>query len=119
MHQFEFARSPGPAAIWAGMLVIYIVWGSTYLGMRFAIETMPPFLMASFRFLTAGVILYTWRRLSGDPAPTRANWRSAAIIGLFLLLGGNGGVVWAEQAHPIRGRRLAGGFDAFVDGDDR
>jgi drug/metabolite transporter (DMT)-like permease len=94
------AKGASPAAIWAGMLVIYIVWGSTYLGMRFAIETMPPFLMASFRFLTAGAILFVWRRLSGDPAPTRANWRSAAIIGLFLLLGGNGGVVWAEQRIP-------------------
>jgi drug/metabolite transporter (DMT)-like permease len=82
------------------MLVIYIVWGSTYLGIRFAIETIPPFLMASFRFLLAGAILFAWRRLSGDPAPTRANWRSAGIIGVFLLLGGNGGVVWAEQRIP-------------------
>jgi drug/metabolite transporter (DMT)-like permease len=85
------------ASIWAGMLAVYIAWGSTYLAMRFAIQTMPPFLMASARFLVAGSILYVWRRLSGDPAPRRNHWRSAAIIGLFLLLGGNGGVVWAEQ----------------------
>src|SRR5512147_1902481 len=89
-----------PAAIWAGMIVLYIVWGSTYLGIRFAIESMPPFLMASVRFLISGGILYLWRRMSGDPAPTRANWRSAAVIGLFLLLGGNGGLVWAEQRIP-------------------
>lgn len=93
-------RPASQAAIWAGMLIIYIVWGSTYLGIRFAIETMPPFLMASFRFLVAGLLLYIWRRRSGDPAPTRANWRAALVIGLFLLLGGNGGVVWAEQRIP-------------------
>jgi drug/metabolite transporter (DMT)-like permease len=61
---------------------------------------MPPFLMASLRFLISGGFLYFWRRYSGDPAPSRSNWRSAAIIGLFLLLGGNGGVVWAEQRVP-------------------
>ncbi len=93
-------RPASRAAIWAGMLIIYIVWGSTYLGIRFAIETMPPFLMASFRFLVAGLLLYGWRRRSGDPAPSRANWRAALVIGLFLLLGGNGGVVWAEQRIP-------------------
>jgi drug/metabolite transporter (DMT)-like permease len=84
-------------SIWAAMLAVYIVWGSTYLAIRFAIETMPPFLMASTRFLLAGAILYAFRRLRGDPAPTRIEWRSAAIVGLFLLVGGNGGVVWAEQ----------------------
>jgi len=94
------SRPASQAAIWAGILVIYVVWGSTYLGIRFAIETMPPFLMASFRFLVAGLLLYGWRRWRGDPAPTRANWRAAAVIGLFLLLGGNGGVVWAEQRIP-------------------
>jgi drug/metabolite transporter (DMT)-like permease len=93
-------RSTSPAAIWAGMVVLYIVWGSTYLGMRFAIQSMPPFLMASARFLISGGILYAWRRMSGDPAPTRSNWISTGIIGLFLLLGGNGGVVWAEQRIP-------------------
>ena len=94
------ARTASPAAIWTGMVVLYIVWGSTYLGMRFAIETIPPFLMAAARFLIAGGVMFTWRRLSGDPAPTRRQWRSAIIIGLFLLLGGNGGVVWAEQTVP-------------------
>lgn len=94
------SRPASPAAIWAGMVVLYIVWGSTYLGMRFAIETMPPFLMAAVRFLISGGVLYAWRRLRGDPAPTRSHWKSAAVIGLFLLLGGNGGVVWAEQRIP-------------------
>ena len=93
-------RPASAAAIWAGMVVLYIVWGSTYLGMRFAIESMPPFLMASARFLISGIVLYAWRRRSGDPAPTRSQWKSTAVIGLFLLLGGNGGVVWAEQRIP-------------------
>jgi drug/metabolite transporter (DMT)-like permease len=86
--------------IWAALITIYIVWGSTYLAIRFAVETMPPFLMAAARFLVAGVLLYGWRRLQKDPPPTRQQWRSAAIVGLFLLLGGNGGVVWAEQRVP-------------------
>jgi drug/metabolite transporter (DMT)-like permease len=73
------------------------VWGSTYLAIRFAVETMPPFLAAGFRFLIAGAVLYAFRRLRGDPTPLRIEWRSAAIVGLFLLVGGNGGVMWAEQ----------------------
>lgn len=84
-------------SIWAAMLAVYIVWGSTYLAIRFAIETLPPFLMASTRFLIAGAILYAFRRLRGDAAPQRVEWRSAAIVGVLLLVGGNGGVVWAEQ----------------------
>jgi len=83
--------------IWLAMLSVYIFWGSTYLAIRFAVETMPPFLMAATRFLIAGAILYLWRRAAGDPAPTRVEWRSAVVVGLLLLLGGNGGVVWAEQ----------------------
>jgi drug/metabolite transporter (DMT)-like permease len=65
--------------------------------------------MAAVRFLIAGAILYIWRRLAGDAPPTRIQWRSAAIIGLFLLLGGNGGVVWAEQ-------RVASGIAALIVG---
>jgi drug/metabolite transporter (DMT)-like permease len=97
------------AAIWAALLAVYIVWGSTYLAIRFAVESMPPFLMAGTRFLTAGAILYIWRRLLGDAPPARIEWRSAAIVGLFLLLGGNGSVVWAEQ-------RVASGIAALLVG---
>jgi len=82
------------------MISVYIVWGSTYLAIRFAVQTMPPFLMAGARFLLAGFVLYLSRRMLGDPRPTWIEWRSAAVIGLFLLLGGNGGVVWAEQWVP-------------------
>lgn len=83
--------------VWAAMLAIYLIWGSTYLAIRFAVQTIPPFFMAGTRFLVSGLILYIWRRLAGDPAPTPRQWRSAVIVGLLLLLGGNGTLGWAEQ----------------------
>lgn len=81
----------------AAFAAVYIIWGSTYLGIRFAVETLPPFLMGGVRFLTAGLILYVWLRLSGTAAPTWRNWRRAALAGALLLGVGNGGVNWAEQ----------------------
>jgi drug/metabolite transporter (DMT)-like permease len=86
--------------IWIALVALYIVWGSTYLGIRFAVETIPPFLHATLRFLISGAILYIWRRAAGDPAPTAGNWKSTAIVGTALLLGGNGLVAWAEQTVP-------------------
>jgi drug/metabolite transporter (DMT)-like permease len=97
------------ARIWIALIAVYITWGSTYLAIRFAVETMPPFLMAGLRFLIAGAILYVWRRLAGDAPAKPALWRSAAIVGFFLLVGGNGGVVWAEQ-------RVASGVAALIVG---
>lgn len=88
------------ARVWIALIAVYIVWGSTYLAIRFATETIPPFLSAGIRFLVSGAILYTLSRLSGNPAPKKIEWRSATIIGLLLLLGGNGGLVWAEQRIP-------------------
>ena len=79
------------------MLAIYIIWGSTYLAIRFAVETIPPFLMAATRFLIPGLILVIWRRLASDPAPTRPQWLSAGFIGILLLVGGNGLLSWAEK----------------------
>jgi drug/metabolite transporter (DMT)-like permease len=93
-------RPPSSVAIWTAMITVYLVWGSTYLAIRFAIETLPPFLMAAARFLIAGTILYLIRRGQGDAVPSRVEWRSASIIGILLLVGGNGGVVWAEQRVP-------------------
>ncbi len=88
------------ARAWTALIAVYIVWGSTYLAIRFVVETIPPFLSAGTRFLISGAILYLWRRLSGEPAPKKVEWRSAAIVGLLLLLGGNGALVWAEQRIP-------------------
>jgi drug/metabolite transporter (DMT)-like permease len=81
----------------AAFASIYTVWGSTYLAIRYAVETMPPFVMGGTRFLISGVLLYAWSRSRGAPRPTLRQWRNATIAGGFLLLGGNGGVVWAEQ----------------------
>lgn len=75
---------------------IYLIWGSTYLAIRYAVETLPPFLMAGARFTLAGVLLYAWARWRGAQRPTAAQWRSSAIMGGLLLLGGNGLVSWAE-----------------------
>ena len=86
--------------IWLALLALYIVWGSTYLAIRFTVETIPPFLSAGVRFLISGAILLIWRRTAGDAMPTRRQWRSTAIVGLFLLLGGNGLVSFAEQYVP-------------------
>ena len=79
---------------------LYVIWGSTYLGMAIAIDTMPPFLMASTRFFVAGAILYFIRRWLGDPTPNVRQWRSATIIGTLLFLGGNGVVAWAQHWVP-------------------
>jgi drug/metabolite transporter (DMT)-like permease len=83
--------------VWIALLALYLVWGTTYLAIRFAVQTIPPFLMAGTRFLISGLILYVWRRLAGDPLPTARQWRSGIIVGVLLLLGGNGVVSWAEQ----------------------
>src|SRR5919199_594300 len=91
---------PPRARVVAAFVAVYVIWGSTYLFIRFAVETLPPFLMAGVRFAVAGAILYAWARMRGAPAPTRAEIRGAAVAGVFLLLGGNGAVVWAEQRVP-------------------
>lgn len=91
---------PSRTALVLAFAAIYLIWGSTYLGIRVAVETMPPFLMAGARFLIAGTILFTFLKLRGAAWPTAAQWRANAIIGSFLLLGGNGLVVWAEQTVP-------------------
>ncbi len=79
---------------------LYFIWGSTYLAIRIAIETLPPFLMAGFRFLLAGAILYGWARARGAERPGWRFWRTAMVSGGFMLACGNGAVVWAEQFVP-------------------
>lgn len=88
------------AQVLLGFAAVYIIWGSTYLGIRFAIETIPPFLMAGVRFLLAGLVLYGYQRMRGGVKPTPLQWRAAAIIGFGLVFIGNGAVVWAEQIIP-------------------
>ncbi len=93
---------PGPRriALISAFAALYLIWGSTYLGILFAIQSIPPLLMAGARFLLAGIILYTGARLSGAPRSSRTEWRTALIVGACLLLGGNGGVTLSEQYVP-------------------
>jgi drug/metabolite transporter (DMT)-like permease len=84
----------------AAFAAVYLIWGSTYLAIRFAIETIPPFMMVAVRYLVAGVLVYAYARARGAPRPTVGHWKAAAVVGVLLLLGGNGGVVWAEQVVP-------------------
>ncbi len=86
--------------VWIALFTLYLAWGSTYMAIHFAVQSIPPFLMSGVRFLVAGLILYIWRRSAGDPAPTRENWRSAVIIGNLLLVGGIGVLTWVEQYVP-------------------
>ena len=79
---------------------IYLVWGSTYLAIKFAIESIPTFLLGGLRFTTAGLILYAFLRYKGVPKPELRHWKSAAIVGLMLLTVGNGAVVWSEHIVP-------------------
>ena len=96
---------PGPdrGALIAGLLILYVVWGSTYLGIAVAVQTIPPFLMAAGRFLLAGAILMAWSMARDGGSfvrPTRREWRDSAIVGALLLGGGMGMVAWGEQTVP-------------------
>jgi drug/metabolite transporter (DMT)-like permease len=92
-----YEAPPSQAKVAAALLAVYIIWGSTYLGIRIVVETIPPFLSAGFRFVLAGGIIYALARGRGAKAPTRAAWKPAAIAGGLLLVGGNGIVSWSEM----------------------
>ena len=88
------------AHVLAAFAAVYIVWGSTYLAIRYAVETIPPFIMVGTRFIVSGVLLYAWGRMRGEERPTAAQWRDATIVGILMLCLGNGAVSWAEQRVP-------------------
>jgi drug/metabolite transporter (DMT)-like permease len=98
-NETKFSAPPVWGVI-AAFAAVYVIWGSTYLGIRYAIETIPPFLMAGTRFLAAGFVLCAFARVRGAGTPTRIEWRDATIAGALMLLVGNGGVTWAEQTIP-------------------
>lgn len=79
------------------LLSLYLIWGGTYLAMRIGLEGFPPFILSGIRFLVAGSILYTFLRVRGSPTPSRSQWIGATLVGALLLVGGNGGVIFAEQ----------------------
>ena len=95
-------QSPPPKRwqIMTAFAAVYVIWGSTYLGIRLAVETIPPFSMAGSRAIAAGVILYAWARWRGAAKPEFSHWRGATIVGGLLLLGGNGLLSWAQQRVP-------------------
>ncbi len=84
----------------AAFAVVYVIWGSTYLGIRYAVESIPPFLMAGSRHLAAGLLLFAFAISRGAKRPSLLEWRDAAIAGTLMLVIGNGGVTWAEQLIP-------------------
>jgi drug/metabolite transporter (DMT)-like permease len=97
MGKRQLPDVPFQAKLVIAFFLIYFIWGSTYLAIRYAIETIPPFLMAGVRFTTAGTLLYTFMRLTGAANPSLQQWLNLWVVGTFLFLGGNGLVVWAEQ----------------------
>ena len=88
------------ALVLAAFAAVYVIWGSTYLFIHFAVAELPPFLVGAVRFLIAGGILLAWARFRNDPLPTARQARTATIGGIFLLTVGNGAVVWASQRVP-------------------
>ena len=93
-------RRPSRVRLAVAFVALYVIWGSTYLGIRIAVETLPPFLMAGSRFLLAGTTLYVWARLRSREKPLPRHWASAAVVGGLLLFGGNGAVSWSERVVP-------------------
>jgi drug/metabolite transporter (DMT)-like permease len=90
-------EQPSRAAVVAAFAAVYFIWGSTYLAIAIAIETLPALTMAGVRFILAGGAVMAWRRARGDAWPTRRQWAAGALVGGLLFVGGNGGVCWAEQ----------------------
>jgi drug/metabolite transporter (DMT)-like permease len=93
-------RSAPTGQLVLAFAAVYVIWGSTYLAIQFAIKTLPPLLMAGVRFLLAGAVLYLFMRVRGQRAPTARQWRTTAVIGALLVTAGNGGVVLAETSVP-------------------
>lgn len=100
MKSNQETNAPPTWLVVAAFAAVYVIWGSTYLGIRYAVETIPPFLMAAARHLVAGAVLFAFALARGATMPSRAEWRDAAIAGGLLLVIGNGGVTWAEQMIP-------------------
>jgi drug/metabolite transporter (DMT)-like permease len=91
------STSPRILVVGGSLAAVYLIWGSTYLAIRFGLEGFPPFLLSGIRFSVAGVLMYTVLRLRGTPAPTRRHWWNAARVGMLMLVGGVGLVTMAEH----------------------
>ncbi len=98
---------PRPPAVLLAHAAVWLIWGSTYLGIRVVLETLPPFSMAAVRFLVAGSLLFGWALLRGARLPRLAEWKPALLLGALLILVGHGAVIWAEQ-------RISSGLAALL-----
>jgi drug/metabolite transporter (DMT)-like permease len=87
-------------AIILALSAVYVFWGGTYLAMKIAIETIPPFIMGGTRFLTAGLLVYIWGIYKGQKPPEKSHWLYASLLGILMLLIGQGGIIWAQQYVP-------------------
>ena len=96
----ETEARPPSWKILLAFAVIYFVWGSTFLAIRVGVHEVPPFLLAAFRFVVAGLVLYGWMRLRGTPSPTYREWAGASLMGTLIFLVDYGCVFWAEQRVP-------------------
>src|SRR5260370_2967838 len=99
LHMEATVRPPAWKTVLA-FSIIYFVWGSTFLAIRVGVREVPPFLLASMRFLEAGVVLYGWMRLNGTPSPSRREWASASLLAVCIFVLDYGLVFWAEQRVP-------------------
>ncbi len=98
MSGLKSMHGASPAKVMLALASVYLVWGSTYLGIRIGLEGYPPFLMGGLRFVAAGLVLYGFLRWRGGPAPSRAQWQNAAVLGVLMMLLGNGLVNLAETS---------------------
>ena len=87
----------GKIKVYIALLTLYLAWSSTYLAIRFSLESFPPLFTAGSRYMLVGLIMFLYMRWRGALPPTKAQWKGSAIVGTFLLLGGTGGVVYAMQ----------------------
>ena len=93
-------KTVSPLLVISAFAIVYIVWGSTYFFIRMAIQDFPPMLMGAMRFLTAGLLMLLWGFLKGEPLFNKKSILTSAVVGILLLVGGNGAVIWVEQSLP-------------------
>ena len=91
---------PSPVALVAAFAAVYVIWGSTYLAIRWGVAEIPPFLMAGGRFVAAGLVFAAWAVRRGAARPTARDWMMTGLVGVLMAAGGNGGVSWALQRVP-------------------
>ena len=93
-------KRPSPVALVAAFAAVYVIWGSTYLAIRWGVAEIPPFLMAGVRFVAAGLVFAAWGLRQGAARPTARDWAMTGLVGVLMAAGGNGGVSWALQRVP-------------------